>query len=135
MAHTKSINMDSEVIRRSERSNPYDSNGREYLAGQLNVSRKDLEVWILSPTVHPHLLHWYRISISSPQRFNTAIRWINSGDKGYYYDPAGLEDDLLLMCLGEGDGDTFRTENKDTLRSDSYSDLNAKTELWSTQEL
>ncbi|KAK3057351.1 hypothetical protein LTR09_001534 [Extremus antarcticus] len=127
--------MDGDTIRRSLRLNPYDSNGREYLAGLLGTGRVNLESWIVSPTVRPHLAYWYRICISGSERFNDAIKWINSGDAGYYYNPAGLEEDLLLICLGGGDDEAFKANSEPMTSSKSFAELNAKTKFWSTREL
>ncbi|KAK5164549.1 uncharacterized protein LTR77_009755 [Saxophila tyrrhenica] len=129
--------MASNTVRRSSRLNPYDSNGREYLAGQLGCSRHDLEAWITSPTVQPHLRLWYQTCVSGARRFNDAIGWINSGENGYYYNPDGLDDDLLLMCLCEGSNITSSNEPGSALGLDtaSYANTTAKTDDWNTQEL
>ena len=91
-------------LRRSKRLNACgDPNGRDYLAGRLSWPRHRLELWLTSPTVRPHLRLWYRLCISTSGRFIDAIDWINTGSKGYYYCPDDLEEDLLLLCLAEGD--------------------------------
>jgi len=88
--------------RRSARLTVYDSNGRDALASTLNWSRTQLETWLTSPTVRPHLRLWYRTCIENERRYNEGIEWINTGEKGYYYNPSDLEEDVLLECFGEG---------------------------------
>jgi hypothetical protein len=89
----------SPSVRRSPRQIHYDSNGRDYLADKLGCSRMELEEWIQSPTVRPHLRQWYILCVSGPKRFNDAIEWINSGADGYFYNPEDLEEELLFLCL------------------------------------
>jgi hypothetical protein len=89
----------SPSVRRSPRQIHYDSNGRDYLADKLGCSRMELEEWIQSPTVRPHLRQWYILCVSGPKRFNDAIEWINSGADGYFYNPDDLEEELLFLCL------------------------------------
>jgi hypothetical protein len=122
------------TVRRSIRLNAYDSNGRDYLADKVGVTRIELESWITSPTVRPHLVLWHHICISGPRRFNHAIEWINTGEKGYFYNPEDLEEDLLFMCSGEGDLRAECEEKSDDERV-SYADKAAKTGNWITQEL
>lgn len=124
-------------LRRSARLGTYDSNGRDFLADSIGWSRQNLEGWITCPTVRPHLQPWYQICIAGPRRFNDAVEWINSGERGYFYNPNDLEEDLLLMCLGEGDGrdgdggytGLFECESK------AYADEKANTVKWILQEL
>nr|POE73092.1 hypothetical protein CFP56_31031 [Quercus suber] len=92
------------TLRRSCRLNPLDSNGRSFLADQLGLSVRCFESWLASPAVLPHLSLWRILCITSRARYNTAIEWINSGPQGYFYNPSHLEEDLLLLCLGEGSG-------------------------------
>ncbi|KAK5134488.1 hypothetical protein LTR08_006405 [Meristemomyces frigidus] len=110
--------------RRSTRLSAHDDpNGRVYLASLLSWPRHRLETWLTSPTVRPHLQLWYRLCISNSRRFNDAVEWINTGPKGYYFHTDDLEEDLLLMCLGEGNDGYDYVERK------------ARTEWWITQEV
>lgn len=110
--------------RRSARLSTNDSNGREYLADTVGWTPEKLEAWITSPTVRPHLQLWHRLCIDGRRRFNHAVDWINSEPKGYFYNENDLQDDLLLICLCEGD------------RIDSgYMTPESVTGKWTTQEL
>lgn len=116
--------------RRSARLTTYDSNGRDALAGDLGWTRGQLETWIQSPSIRPHLQAWYRLCVEGERRFNDAVEWINTGEKGYFYDPRDLEEDVFLACLGEGvtvDGDD--NSNK------GYDIKDVQTGEWITQEL
>lgn len=122
-------------LRRSSRLHAYDSNGRDYLADKLGFSRAELEEWITSPTVKPHLKLWYQLCIGNGRRFNDAIAWINERDGEYFYDEDLLEDDLVLMCLAEGDTDE---EDLDIVLEEgrqAYGNEKAKTTTWTTQNL
>jgi len=114
--------------RRSTRVRAYESNGREYLAGTMGWSRQKLEGWLTSPTVRPHLQLWYQLCVTSQRRFNEAVEWINTGERGYFYNKRDLEEDLLLACLGEG-VDGWPGEGP------GYADKAAQTGSWTTQEL
>lgn len=115
--------------RRSSRLNTHDPNGRDYLCSLMGWSRYRLESWITSPTVQPHLQLWYRLCIESERRYNDAAEWINTGSRGYYYRESDLEDDLLLMCLCEGNGGDGDTEPS------AYASGTTNTGKWITQEL
>jgi len=116
-------------LRRSSRLNTQDPNGRDYLSSLMGWSRYELECWITSPTVRPHLRLWYRLCITSQRRFNDAVEWINTGPKGYFYNERDLQEDLLLYCMCEGDD-----EASGGVRS-AYGDETLKTGKWITQEL
>lgn len=123
-------------LRRSLRLNTYDSNGRDYLANSIGWSRQKLESWIISPTVRPNLQLWYQVCIAGRTRFNDAVEWINTGEQGYFYNPSDLEEDLLLMCLCEGDKDSEGEHEQGNGRDGaSYQDEKAKTGRWITQEV
>lgn len=115
--------------RRSARLTVYDSNGRDALAGYLGMSRPQLEAFLTSSTVRPHLQFWYRLCVEGERRFNDAIDWINTGKSGYFYNPADLEEDLLLECLGEGMGTDVEDKKK------SFAAEGAKTGDWITQDV
>ncbi|KAK3725396.1 hypothetical protein LTR37_000366 [Vermiconidia calcicola] len=128
--------MAAEPVRRSARLTTYDSNGREYLAGSIGWSLNELERWLTSPTVQPHLQLWYNLCVSGARRFNDAIEWIKTGETGYYCDPSDLEEDLLLLCLGEGDGvDEQEPQSPPNGKRAAYSDEKAATGKWITQEV
>lgn len=115
-------------LRRSERLGTYDSNGRDYLASCLGWSQWKLEEWLYSATVRSHLQQWYTTCIDSPKRFNDGVEWINTGAKGYFYNPTDLEEDILLMCLCAGkDGEA--EEGFD------FAEPSTNTENWNTQDL
>jgi hypothetical protein len=111
-------------LRRSQRhhATSYDANGREYLASELKCTRANLEDWLSSPTVHPHLQSWHNICISGRRRYNNALQWLDGGEKSYFYNKEDLEEDLLFLCLGEGnvsqlrngDESVFAARNGDT---------------------
>ena len=126
------ITMRSQKPRRSARLTTYDSNGRDALADTVGWSRQKLESWITSPTVRPHLQLWYRVCIEGEGRFNDAIAWINTGERGYYYNPGDLEEDLLLACLGEG---VASQEVVDDGEGSEYANDQVATSSWMTQEL
>ncbi|KAK3717025.1 hypothetical protein LTR37_006080 [Vermiconidia calcicola] len=128
--------MAAEPIRRSARLTTYDSNGREYLASSIGWSLNELQRWVTSPTVQPHLQLWYNLCVSGARRFNDAIEWINTGERGYFYNPLDLEEDLLLLCLGEGDGvDEQEPQSRLNEERAAYNDEKAVTGKWITQEL
>lgn len=116
-------------LRRSRRAGniSYDSNGRDYLASVIGCSQTTLSTWLLSPAALTHLQMWHRLCISGRRRFNDALSWINTGQTGYYYDASGLEEDLLLMCLGEG--------RENGLNSTKYARDDLQVITWTTQEL
>lgn len=80
--------------------------------------------------------HRYHICVSGSRRFNHAIEWINSGQKGYFYNAENLEEDLLFLCLGEGIGsavvDSKSAGGKEIAK---FADKDAKTSTWLTQEV
>ncbi|KAK4545316.1 hypothetical protein LTR36_003496 [Oleoguttula mirabilis] len=115
--------------RRSSRLNTDDPNGRDYLSSLMGWSRHRLEGWLVSRTVRPHLQLWYRLCIANQRRFNDAVEWINIGNRGYFYATSDLEEDLLLMCLCEGDGPELDSGE------DPYADETTNTGKWITQEL
>lgn len=120
--------------RRSSRLTTQDSNGRDYLASLMpGWSRSKLEGWITSPTVRPHLQLWYQLCITSGRRFNDAVEWINTGEKGYFYREQDLEEDLLLMCLAEGSPGIASEDGED--ENGAYADRTIRTGSWITQEL
>ncbi|KAF2726338.1 hypothetical protein K431DRAFT_290187 [Polychaeton citri CBS 116435] len=140
----------SQQVRRSARlqSQCPDPNGRDYLANLSSRTREDLEVWIRSTPVHKHLLLWYSICVMQSKRYDISIGWINEGEKGYFYNPYGLEDDLLLLCLAEGDGQVKnesqgliykRDEVAPSSMSDAsfatYADENVVIMTWTNREL
>lgn len=95
-------------------------------------SRERFEEWLQSQSVKRHLLLWYHLCVKSPKRFNEAVEWINTGENGYFYNSSDLEEDLLLMCLDEGN-----IEDQQELEEDkaSYADQKTLTHKWSTQEV
>ncbi|CAK3858916.1 Hypothetical predicted protein [Lecanosticta acicola] len=121
-------------LRRSQRraATAYESNGRDYLAATMGCSRKQFEDWLTSSSVRPHLVLWYKLCYIGVRRFNVGVDWINTGEKGYYYNPQDLEEDLLLMCLGEGNADDDIEGNS---LEPKYSDEKAVTCKWITQEV
>jgi len=127
--------MASDGLRRSSRLEPYDSNGRLYLADQLGWSRKQLETWITSITVQPHLRLWYQICIGSPRRFNDAVDWINGGEGGYYYNEEGLEEDLLLLCLSDGSADLDTSVPSHETDATPFDNAKKSTTDWPTQAI
>ncbi|KXT06653.1 hypothetical protein AC578_8570 [Pseudocercospora eumusae] len=126
-ASTQTTRMDN--LRRSRRYAAicYDSNGRECVADQLRLTRTELEVWLALPTVHSHLQLWYNLCVVGRKRFKDGREWIETGEDGYFYNSSYLEEDLLLMCLEEGDiedGVAGKFANRNTSTFD-----------WITQEL
>ena len=114
--------------RRSGRTVALDSNGRGYLADKLKWTRERLDDWLYSNTVRPHLQYWTACCISTAERMNDAMEWIETGPTGYFYHESELEEDLLLMCLS-GSCDPFEDEGG------RYSDKTIATDMWITQEL
>ncbi|KAF2485595.1 hypothetical protein BDY17DRAFT_293940 [Neohortaea acidophila] len=131
--------MESATLRRSRRLHIYDSNGRDFLADSMGWSRSELEQWLTSPDVRPHLQLWYKLCVATPAHFNESIEWINTGENGYYYrKDDGLEDDLLLMCMDEGLGDKAaepQRRSPENAGGSTYADEHADTREWITQEL
>jgi hypothetical protein len=117
-------------LRRSHRLPTNDSNGRDYLSELLGLSREELEAWIASPSAHPHLQLWYHLCVSDSHRYNDAANWINTSPKGYYFNTSDLEEDLLLMCLGEGESGEGSEDG-----TTKHADNSVKTGKWITQEL
>ncbi|KAM3422508.1 hypothetical protein BST61_g10 [Cercospora zeina] len=119
-------------LRRSQRCHAvsYDSNGRDCLASELGVTRSKLEQWFNAPEVHQHLALWYNICVLGRRRYNDAIDWIIEGEDGYFYNKQGLEEDLLLTCLGEGDAKTFEGQELSEFIGDGVN-----TSHWSTAKL
>ncbi|KAK4504873.1 hypothetical protein PRZ48_002836 [Zasmidium cellare] len=118
--------------RRSARVD-YDSNGRNYLCSVTGWSREQLDQWLTSDSVRSHLQLWYSTCISSERRCNESIDWINTG---YYNDGGELEEDLLLMCMGEGGvvKDALQVGDPVVLLC-AYSDTAIVTAKWITQEV
>lgn len=121
--------------RRSARLTIYDSNGRDALASTLGWTRAQLESWLASATVRPHLRLWYRTCLENERRYNEGIEWINTGEKGYYYNPSDLEEDVLLECLGEGFADSCETDEKLGAMAVGFATEAIKTGAWTTVEL
>lgn len=120
-------------LRRSERLGAYDSNGRDYLSSRLGWTRPKFEDWIHSPTVRPFLQEWHALCIVGHYHFNDAVDWINTGEKGYFYNENDLEEDLLFICLCAGDDGQAEDQGEG-----SSINLNANggcTAAWLTQEL
>ncbi|KAF7195663.1 hypothetical protein HII31_02981 [Pseudocercospora fuligena] len=116
-------------LRRSRRHAAvcYDSNGRDCVAEQLRLTRTELEVWLALPTVHTHIQLWYNLCVVGRKRFKDGREWIETGENGYFYNRSYLEEDLLLMCLEEGDVEEGI--------AGKFSDRNASTFDWITQEV
>jgi hypothetical protein len=125
--------MATQALRSSTRLQLESSNGRAYLADLIGWMTAELESWIRSSTVQPHLQLWYHLCVASARRFNDAVEWINSGPEGYYYHPRDLEEDLLLMCLCEGVASNGTISSVSTAAS--YENKTAATGKWITQEL
>lgn len=121
--------MGIQQLRRSARLGSEDPNGRDYLANLLKCPRAKLENFIISPSVRPHLQLWFTLCIDDCDRYNDAIDWINTGERGYFYNPSDLEEDLLLMCLRED------SRGRISEKENSYGDPEVKTARWITQEL
>lgn len=98
--------MSSQLVRRSVREKFIDLNGRGYLSDLLGCSVNDLEAWIQSESVLPHLQLWYKLCIRGVDRYNEILDKINRGDFAAPHNP--LEEELLLTCLGEGVGERGR---------------------------
>lgn len=124
--------MTSPVIRRSSRQTwaNYASFGRDYLAETLGWSRPQLDDWLLSSTVHPHLVFWHSTCIERARRFNEGVEWINTG---YFFKDCNLEEDVLLLCLGEGNQGS--DEDAAGVECKTYANATAKTYRWTTVEL
>lgn len=119
------------MLRRSARHQAasYDANGRDYLAVQLMMTREELEAWLRSPSVHQHLLLWYNLCVLGRRRYNEAAEWINCGEGGHFYDEQGLEGDLLLSCLGEGNIE------KGASSATLFADATIRTNQWPAEQL
>lgn len=120
-----------EGLRRSKRQATicYDSNGRDFVASELNLTRTQLELWLALPTVHPYLHTWYNLCILGRKRFRDGRDWIETGEEGYFYGKGGLEEDLLLMCLGTGNAEDIEEV------AGGFLDYGTLTGSWLTQEL
>ena len=122
--------------RRSPRLDIVESNGRDYLADTMGWTREELEEWVSSSSVKPHLQRWHQICVAGRNRLNDAIGWLSTGNPEYYNNAEELEEDLLLMCLGEGtmdnQGDLGEGGEGESFR---HADKNVKTTEWTTQEL
>ncbi|KAF2216180.1 hypothetical protein CERZMDRAFT_93478 [Cercospora zeae-maydis SCOH1-5] len=119
-------------LRRSQRCHAanYDSNGRDYLASELGYTRSGLEKWLAAPEVHQHLALWYNLCVLGRRRYNDAIDWIIEGEEGYFYDKQGLEEDVLLTCLGEGNAKILEGQELSDFIEDGVNTSN-----WSTAKL
>ncbi|CAK1361936.1 unnamed protein product [Cercospora beticola] len=119
-------------LRRSQRAQAaaYDSNGRDYIATELACTRAEVEHWLAAPEVHQHLVLWYNLCVLGRRRYNDAIDWITDGEDGYFYNKQGLEEDLLLTCLGEGDAKVFKGQERTDFMEDGI-----HTSDWSTAKL
>ncbi|GIZ46472.1 hypothetical protein CKM354_000959800 [Cercospora kikuchii] len=119
-------------LRRSQRAQAatYDSNGRDYLATELACTRAEVEHWLAAPGVHQHLVLWYNLCVLGRRRYNEAIDWITDGEDGYFYNKQGLEEDLLLTCLGEGDAKVSEGQERSDFMEDGI-----HTSDWSTAKL
>ncbi|EME86343.1 uncharacterized protein MYCFIDRAFT_172115 [Pseudocercospora fijiensis CIRAD86] len=87
----------------------------------------NFEAWLALPTVHTHTLLWYNLCVVGRRRFKDGREWIETGENGYFYNRSFLEDDLLLMCLEEGDVEEGV--------AGKFSDQNTSTFDWITQEV
>ncbi|SMR47616.1 unnamed protein product [Zymoseptoria tritici ST99CH_3D1] len=110
------------------------SNGRDCLAYKLDIGRTNLEAWLTSETVLPHLVLWSKLCIDNPRRYNDASEWVNFVEGKYFEDGGELEEDLLLACLGEGQSNAGGNE-EGVGESSVFADHNAKTSSWCTQDL
>lgn len=124
--------MKDTTVRRSKRQTwaNYTSFGRDYLADAIGWSRSQLDEWLLSSTVHPHLVFWHSTCIERARRFNEAIEWINTG---YFSKDCNLEEDVLLLCLGEGNQGS--DEDAAGFECKTYADTTVQTYKWTTVEL
>lgn len=124
--------MTSPAPRRSDRQtwSNYTSFGRDYLANALGWPRPQLDKWLLSSTVHEHLVFWHSTCVERPRRYNEAIDWINTG---YFDKDCNLEEDVLLLCLGEGSCASDRDAGG--VECMTYADQTAQTYKWTTIEL
>ncbi|SMR46365.1 unnamed protein product [Zymoseptoria tritici ST99CH_1E4] len=123
------------ILRRSKRDiNALKlSNGRDYLSCKLRLARTQLEQWLTSDTVLPHLVLWSKLCIDNPRRYNDASEWVNFVGGKYFADGGELEEDLLLACLGEGQTNTTNEEGGGN--SSVFADHDAKTASWCTQDM
>lgn len=109
-------------VRRSHRVKTIDLNGRGYLSHQLGLTVGDLDIWLQSPHVQPHLQLWYKLCISGIKRYNYFLSLVNSGE--FKNPERTFEEDMLFMCLGEGQTGSERFEGDDN-----------KTRAWITTEI
>ncbi|SMQ47833.1 unnamed protein product [Zymoseptoria tritici ST99CH_3D7] len=98
------------------------------------MTRTQLEQWLTSDTVLPHLVLWSKLCIDNPRRYNDASEWVNFVDGKYFEDGGELEEDLLLACLAEGQSNA-KGNDEGVGGSSVFADHNAKTALWCTQDL
>ena len=125
-------------LRRSQRQQAaqYDANGRNYLAAELSYTDEEFQAWLASSTVQPHLHSWYNLCISNRRRYKQALGWIDaidsmdSGESGYFYDEDGLQEDLLLDCLCEGNVAVVECGEESEFVAED-----AQTSNWPTQKL
>ncbi|KAF2168198.1 hypothetical protein M409DRAFT_21642 [Zasmidium cellare ATCC 36951] len=115
--------------RRSARID-YTSNGRNYLCSVTGWPREKLDEWLTSNSVRSHLQIWYCLCVSSKRRFNDAIEWINTRA---FYEEGDLEEDLLLMCLQEGNMND--ADGNAVVPISAYADNTVATSKWITQEV
>lgn len=126
--------MPFQELRRSERLGTYDANGRDYLSSKVGWSRPKFEEWLYSETVRPHLQSWYTTCITNKDRYNDGIDWINTGERGYFYNESDLEEHLLLMCLDVGKGGKDVKGGEGCGNTD-FVDEEIDTTDWITQQL
>lgn len=126
--------MPFQELRRSERLGTYDANGRDYLSSKLGWTRPKFEEWLYSSSVCPHLQEWYTACIADKSRYNDGIDWINTGEKGYFYNESDLEEDVLLMCLDVGNGE-HDVKSEECSGIADFSSAEIDTESWITQQM
>ena len=115
-------------------STSYTSNGRDYLASELGCTREQLDTWLKSSKVRPHLQVWYKLCVLGLRRCKEVVEWVETGTHighvGYFYDPVEFQLDVALMCLGEGN-----VEGGPNYSVSQYADPTVQTYDWSTQEV
>lgn len=105
--------------------------GRDYLADALGWSRAQLDDWLLSTSVHSHLVFWHTTCVQKARRYNESIEWIKTG---YFQETSDLEEDVLLLCLGEG-SDNDSNRDASGIECNTYADRTSRTFKWTTIEL
>ncbi|EME47148.1 hypothetical protein DOTSEDRAFT_20951 [Dothistroma septosporum NZE10] len=124
------------AVRRSTRSASalYNSNGRDYLASELGCSQDELNAWLKSSKVRPHVQVWYKLCVLGRRRCQEITDWIargtHIGKVGYFYDDSKLQNDVLLECLCEGN-----IEVGTGYEISIFADPSVHTYNWSTQEI